>query len=236
MTPTRQPVPVEVPVGCLAEGPTWGLIQDLRSHHLDSRCPHVETLAGGQEVLPHALTAYTVSGYRSTTLCYDCVRAAVQTHFPAWDAPPEEEEMDTVTLRGTTYQLGGDPAQYPVPLPPWFPEALPGGWQEYPPPYGWDKAYNRVYTYRDTTRVLVSAAHYGDGKRWLHVSVSRKNRQLPSWETLTMVKDLFIGDERTALQVLPPRAKYVNIAPVLHLWHCLDGDVTPDFTAGGETI
>jgi hypothetical protein len=36
---------------------------------------------------------------------------------------------------------------------------------------------------------------------------------------------------------LPPKAKHVSIHPgVLHLWHCLDGDVTPDMTAGGETI
>jgi len=34
-----------------------------------------------------------------------------------------------------------------------------------------------------------------------------------------------------------PRAKHVNIHPgVLHVWHCLDGDVTPDFTANGDTI
>jgi hypothetical protein len=144
--------------------------------------------------------------------------------------------MDTVTFRGKTYQVGGETAHQPVPLPAWFPDVVPVGWQEYPPPYGWDRPYNRVYTYRDTTRVLVSAAQYGDGKRWLHVSVSRKNGQLPSWETLGMVKDLFIGDARTALQVLPPRAKHVNISQVLHLYHCLDGEVTPDFTAGGETI
>ena len=144
---------------------------------------------------------------------------------------------DTVQFRGKTYQVGGDPTHGPVPLPAWFPETLPGGWQEHPPAYGWDRPYNRVYTYHGTTRVLVSAAQYGDGKRWLHLSVSRKNGQLPSWELLSALKDLFIGEERTAYQVLPPRHKHVNMAPVLHLWCCMDHDAyLPDFTAGGETI
>ena len=144
--------------------------------------------------------------------------------------------MDTVTFRGQTYQVGGDPAHTPVPLPPWFPEVLPAGWQEHPAPYGWDRDYNRVYTRRETTRVLVSAAHYGDGKRWLHVSVSRRNRTLPTWDLMSEVKDVLIGPERTALQVHPPRSQHVNIAEVLHLYCCLDGEVTPDFRAGGDTI
>jgi hypothetical protein len=144
--------------------------------------------------------------------------------------------MGTLIFRGQTYQMGGDPALEPVPLPSWCPGILPAGWEEYAPASGWDRNFNRMYGHHGTTRVMVSAAQFGDYKRWLHVSVSRKNGQLPSWELLSTVKDLFIGPERTALQVLPPRAKHVNMAPVLHLWHCLDGDVTPDFTAGGQTI
>jgi hypothetical protein len=143
---------------------------------------------------------------------------------------------DIVTFRGQTYQVGGDATHAPVPLPAWFPEALPAGWEEYPPPYGWDRDYNRIYVRHGTVRVLVSCAHYGDEKHWLHVSVSRKNRELPNWDLMSQVKDVFIGADRTALQVMPPRAKHVNIAPILHLWHCLEGDVTPDFTAHGETI
>jgi hypothetical protein len=144
--------------------------------------------------------------------------------------------MDTITFQGQTYQVGGDLAHAPVPLPAWFPEDLPAGWQEYPTLYGWDRTYNRVYVRQGTTRVLVSAASYGDGKPWLHVSVSRRNHKLPSWTVLCEIKDLFIGPERTALQVFPPQSKHVSMAEVLHLWHCLDGDVTPDFTAGGQTI
>lgn len=91
MPPIRLPIPVVVAEGCVEEGPTWDLIQDLRFRAQDSRCPHLEALPTGQEVLPHALTAYTAAGFRSTTLCYDCVRAAVHQHFPAWDTRQEEK-------------------------------------------------------------------------------------------------------------------------------------------------
>lgn len=88
----------------------------------------------------------------------------------------------------------------------------------------------------DGLGVILSIAVEEDDKLWLHVSCSRA-RQLPSYEDLRRVKGLFIGRDRTALQVLPPEAKHINIHPFcLHLWCCLDGNVTPDFTRGGSTI
>ena len=81
--------------------------------------------------------------------------------------------------------------------------------------------------------VLCSARTENDGKRWMHVSCSRRNR-LPSWEELRLVKDTFIGRERKAIQVLPPDSEYVNIhGYVLHLWCCLDVDPLPDFRQAG---
>lgn len=72
-----------------------------------------------------------------------------------------------------------------------------------------------------------------DGKRWLHVSCSRRNR-LPSWEELRLVKDTFIGKDRKAISVLPCEGEYVNDHPfVLHLFSCLDGDGLPDFRTEG---
>lgn len=85
-------------------------------------------------------------------------------------------------------------------------------------------------------RVIASVATEQDGKRWLHVSVSRRDRCLPTWDHLRLVKDLFVGTTRTALQVLPPAAEHVNLAEVLHLWCCLDGEVVPDFTRGSGSI
>ena len=139
-----------------------------------------------------------------------------------------------ISYKGMTYRIGTVES---LALPAWIPEALPAGWVEQPLPSGVGREYRRMYTYRDTTSVMISCARYDDGKRWLHVSVARRNRQAPTWELYVQVKELFIGPERTALQVLPPRSKWVSIHHgCLHLYHCLDGDVTPDFTGGGETI
>lgn len=128
----------------------------------------------------------------------------------------------------------------PCPLPDWLPQGLPMGWRETRERWGDlpDRAYGRVYRKDgEGLLVLVSCAEQGDRKRWLHVSVSRRDRKIPTWEQMSQVKRLVIGDERTALQIMPPKAKWVNIhKAVLHLWHCLDGDGLPDMTAGGETI
>jgi len=84
--------------------------------------------------------------------------------------------------------------------------------------------------------VIVSAAVEQDGRRWLHLSVSHRDR-LPKWREVVEVKELFLGVDRYAYQVLPPRDRYINIHPnVLHLWHCLDGDPLPDFTHGGKSL
>jgi hypothetical protein len=84
--------------------------------------------------------------------------------------------------------------------------------------------------------VIVSAAVELDGKAWLHVSMSRRDR-LPSYDDMKAVKDVFMGRERTALQVFAPSSKHVNIHDFcLHLWACLDGDATPDFTRGSGSL
>ena len=145
---------------------------------------------------------------------------------------------DTITYKGRTYQVGGDDHKEPLLLPDFLPTVLPAGWSEIAAPWkGVERDYARAYRKHDTVSVIVTCAQQLDGKRWLHVSVARRNREAPQWALMAEVKDLFIGPERTALQVMPPRSKHVNIHEgCLHWWHCLDGDVTPDFTAGGETI
>ena len=85
--------------------------------------------------------------------------------------------------------------------------------------------------------VILSAAVEQDGKKWLHVSCAHPHK-LPSWETLKEIKDLFIGRDRQAIQVLPSEKNYVNIHKFcLHLFCCLnDADPVPDFTHGGKTL
>jgi hypothetical protein len=55
---------------------------------------------------------------------------------------------------------------------------------------------------------------------WEHVSVSLNGRrEIPSWEEMCLVKDLFWHESECVCQFHPPRAVYVNRNPyVLHLW------------------
>lgn len=90
-------------------------------------------------------------------------------------------------------------------------------------------------------RLLVSVSKELDGKKWIHASVSRTDKRMPTYDDLMILKKYCIGEHRTALQVFPPVNKHVNIAgkygiEVLHLWCCLDGDVIPDFTRGTKSI
>ena len=146
-------------------------------------------------------------------------------------------DRDQVTYQGRTYRLGhGGP---PLPLTPLLPDPVPD-WRELRSPHadlGVERDYSRAYIHRAGLRVLVSAMIYGDRKRWLHVSVSHRNTRLPTWREMCAVKDAFCGTASTAYQVHPPADKHVSIHDkVLHLWVCLDGPVTPDFTTGGETL
>lgn len=91
--------------------------------------------------------------------------------------------------------------------------------------------------YRNLRFIVTTVDH--EGKEWLHASVSRSDKRLPTYEDLKTLKELCIGDHRTALQIFPPKDKHIDIASknggpeVLHLWCCLDGDVTPDFGKEG---
>lgn len=107
-------------------------------------------------------------------------------------------------------------------------------------PYGWRTVANRDdgahFLRTDGLSLIMSGCYELDGKRWLHLSIARPDR-LPTWEELKDAKTLFLGRETMAIQVIPPESTYVNLHPFcLHLWHCLDGDPCPDFTAGGGTI
>ena len=83
--------------------------------------------------------------------------------------------------------------------------------------------------------ILASAGEYDDGKEWLHVSVSRKNR-LPTYEELTRIKRDFIGDDKKAVFVLPEKEKHVNIHNYcLHLFYSAENPL-PDFTGGTGSI
>ena len=77
--------------------------------------------------------------------------------------------------------------------------------------------------------VIISGDIESDGNRWIHLSVSRKNR-LPHWNDIKRVKHDFLGDDSSAIQVFPPTNEWVNHHEfVLDLWTNLDSRPFPDF-------
>lgn len=123
------------------------------------------------------------------------------------------------------------------PIPAWFLNGpwsrVPRGWRRSALPYVPNRYVELSTDLDDRLMMIVSGHTYGDGKRWLHVSVSRPAR-MPGWLDMCRVKDEFIGPEYVALQVHPRTSEYVNFHETcLHLWHCIDGDVTPDFRRKG---
>jgi hypothetical protein len=112
-----------------------------------------------------------------------------------------------------------------------FPTVLPAGWRC----LDYMGAHGTVYRSISLT-VIMSVGNHLDGKRWLHVSLARRDR-IPYYTDMVEVKELFIGPEKKAIQIFPPRSEHVNINEhVLHLWHCIDDDPLPDFTQGSGSI
>jgi hypothetical protein len=71
-----------------------------------------------------------------------------------------------------------------------------------------------------TLRVMSNG---NDGSDWEHVSVSLDHR-VPNWAEMSMVKDLFWGENECVVQYHPAKSEYVNIHPnCLHLWRLVDG-------------
>jgi hypothetical protein len=113
-------------------------------------------------------------------------------------------------------------------------DRVPRGWKRMPLPF---HPFRFVELDPDVTHrlmVIVTGGVEGDGKRWLHVSMSRPD-ELPSYNDMCMVKEIFIGANKKAMQIFAPASEHVNISQfVLHLWHCIDGDGLPDFRRAGQ--
>jgi hypothetical protein len=60
---------------------------------------------------------------------------------------------------------------------------------------------------------------------WEHVSISTE-REVPNWEEMCFVKNLFWDEEECVMQLHPPKSQYVNFHPYcLHLWRPLNGNI-----------
>jgi hypothetical protein len=109
-------------------------------------------------------------------------------------------------------------------------------------PPGWIMGQRRLdgasfyFQKRRQFTAIISSAIEHDGRRWIHLSIARRDH-LPSWGELVRARDAFLGPEVRCLQVVAPTAEHVNIHDFcLHLWHCPEGDGIPDFTQGKATI
>ncbi len=66
-----------------------------------------------------------------------------------------------------------------------------------------------------------------DGLGWEHVSISivGNRKELPAWDEMCYIKDLFWDDTDVVVQYHPSKEEYVNNANVLHMWSPTDVDI-----------
>lgn len=120
-----------------------------------------------------------------------------------------------------------------------LPRVLPFGWTKLSP-LSFNGQMIQPFIYRDGLKVLVSVeAQFPDKSVWHHISFSYPNK-LPNWEDLRAVKQLFMGKDKLAIQILPREdlpGEYMNVHPnCLHLYRRLDGDTLPGLAPNDRTI
>lgn len=78
-------------------------------------------------------------------------------------------------------------------------------------------AGNGVFKVFVSGKSFICIASNGGG--WEHVSVSRPNAKIPTWEEMCAIKDMFFREEEVVVQYHPKKSEYVNIHEgCLHLW------------------
>lgn len=75
-----------------------------------------------------------------------------------------------------------------------------------------------------------------DGQLWEHVSISRDDDTMPTWEQVRDVFHEVCGPDALGIIVIPPKQEHVNLAEVAHAWHCMTRRPLPDFTRGLGSI
>jgi len=136
----------------------------------------------------------------------------------------QKQELEMEIIR-TMHQLINSQAKFSPKTADWSPpEKLPQNWRILR--RNEDAGF---YQNRTGIKVAISCCVEADGKNWVHLSVSRR-KTLPSWAELKQVKDLFLGVNALAIQVLPPKDEFVNdYEYCLHVYQCLDERPIPDF-------
>jgi hypothetical protein len=72
-------------------------------------------------------------------------------------------------------------------------------------------------------KVFVSGKSFyciaSNGGGWEHISITRGNSKMPTWEEMCAIKDIFFEAEEEVVQYHPRKSEYVNIhESCLHLW------------------
>ena len=68
-----------------------------------------------------------------------------------------------------------------------------------------------------------------NGKKWEHVSVhiQGQEREMPTWDDMCRIKDIFWHDHEEVHQIHPAKANYVHkfgdLENILHLWRPVEG-------------
>lgn len=92
--------------------------------------------------------------------------------------------------------------------------------------------------------LIHSIALESDAKWWDHVSVSREDNQMPTYEDMQLLKQLCLGPNRSAIELFPKDSEhmdpagdgsYGSVKQVRHLWSCKKMPL-PDFTHGGTGL
>jgi hypothetical protein len=98
-----------------------------------------------------------------------------------------------------------------------------------PPKLGGAEMQCRAYQILGTNiHILVSIDDLENGQKWLHVSVSRTD-QIPSWDILVRVKNIFIGLEEEAIMFFPRQSEYVNLHEYcMHMWRFIGNESKRD--------
>jgi hypothetical protein len=95
-----------------------------------------------------------------------------------------------------------------------------------------DKSFgnNGVFKFDYEDKIIYCIA--SDGSGWEHVSISIRGDkiEIPSWNIMNWIKNIFWGEDDIVIQIHPAKKDYINNhVGVLHLWRPIDKEIpVPD--------
>lgn len=93
--------------------------------------------------------------------------------------------------------------------------ALPKGWEEILSPVIDDIA--RSFKNGGLHVIFSRSTFEGERQQWRHISVTYMGGP-PTWDQIMLCKNLFLGTETEAMQVIPGASDHINVAHCWHFW------------------